>query len=175
MGSDGGCIVDTCNDVSTEMMSPWKEIACNSISLVACYGALASHIAQSSVVPWDHACITQSHNCHFHVHHPMNIAHLPTRWLHLFCLSCRTITCETYSSCLQLYNCSRWGAYCILRICIYIAYIHCILHIVNCSWRGARHPSIPTALSPNLQIVTRVWLSHFHQEPMNINLKKYII
>ena len=129
MGNDGGCNVDTCNDVSTEMMSPWKEIACNSISLVACYGALASHIAQSSVVPWDHACITQSHNCHFHVHHPMNIAHLPTRWLHLFCLSCRTITCETYSSCnFTTVADGEHIAYYILRIiymyiyCIYIAY-----------------------------------------------------
>ena len=155
-------------------MSPWKEIACNSISLVACYGALASHIAQSSVVPWDHACITQSHNCHFHVHHPMNIALLPTRWLHLFCLSCRTITCETYSSCnFTTVADGEHIAYYTLHI--RYMYIYCILHIVNCSWRVARHPSIPTALSPNVQIVTRVWLSHFHQEPMNINLKKYII
>ena len=44
-------------------------------------------------------------------------------------------------------------AYYILRI--RYMYIHCILHIVNCSWRVARHPSIPTALSPNVQIVTR--------------------
>ena len=174
MGSDGGCIVDTCNDVSTEMMSPWKEIACNSISLVACYGALASHIAQSSVVPWDHACITQSHNCHFHVHHPMNIALLPTRWLHLFCLSCRTITCETYSSC--NFTTVADGEHIAYYVYVYILHIYIAYYILSTVADG-EHAILrfPPHCLQMCKLSPGVWLSHFHQEPMNINVNKYII